>query len=74
MSIIKTLREKQGLTQERLGEIINEKRTTISMWETAGTLPHASKLPLLAKTLHCTVDELLADQEMKYKAKSDHIA
>ena len=67
MSTIKTLREKQGLTQAQLGEIINEKRTTISMWETAGTLPHAAKLPLLAKTLNCTVDDLLKESKQRNK-------
>ena len=73
MNNIRELRKKRGISQEALAMAMGVRQSTVSRWD-SGKMPHASKLPLLAQTLHCTVDELLADQEMKYKAKSDHIA
>ena len=31
----------------------------MAKWEAGGSLPRADKLPILAKILNCTVDELL---------------
>ena len=69
MNNIREIRKKRGISQKALAMAMGVRQSTVSRWD-SGTLPHASKLPLLAKTLHCTVDELLADQEMKYKRES----
>lgn len=55
---IKELREPLNLTQEAIAEKLKVKRTTVSMWETGEALPRSDKLPLLAKILNCTIDEL----------------
>ncbi len=60
MSRIKEFREKAGMTQFGLARIAGVKRSTVAMWETGRNMPHASKLPILAESLNCTVDELLS--------------
>ena len=63
MSKIKTLREKQGFTQEELAAKIGVGRTTVTMWEIGENLPPTRILPMLAATLHCTIDELLTTDD-----------
>lgn len=59
MNQIKLFREKRGLTQDSLAKLLGVRQSTVAMWETTKNLPRAGKLPLLAKILDCTVDELL---------------
>lgn len=63
MNAIKVLREKAGLTQQQLGELLGVRQSTVAMWETAGCHPRASKLPLLAKALQCNIDELYRENK-----------
>ncbi len=56
---IKKLREAAGLSQMALSEIISVPQSTIASWETGRALPRADKLPLIAKALGCTIDDLL---------------
>ena len=56
---IKKMRERKGLTQVALAEIIGVPQSTIASWETDRALPRADKLPIIAKALGCTIDELL---------------
>ena len=63
MSKIKTLRERQGLTQAEFSSLIGEKRTTVAMWEVGKFNPVAVKLPKVAKALGVTIDELLTEDE-----------
>lgn len=58
---LKFFREKNSLTQKELSLMVGVEQNTISQWESGERLPRADKLPLLAKILGCTVDELLAD-------------
>lgn len=58
---IKKLREAAGITQTALAEIISVPQPTIASWETGRALPRAEKLPLIAKALGCTIDDLLKD-------------
>lgn len=58
---IKKLREAAGISQMRLSEMINVPQSTIASWETGRALPRADKLPLIAKALGCTVDDLLKE-------------
>ena len=55
---IKEKRESIKLTQEELANMLNVKRSTVSMWETGEAMPRADKLPELAKILECSIDDL----------------
>ena len=59
MSNIKTFRERAGLTQFKLAEMLGVKRSTVAMWEAGTNMPKANKLPALAKILDCSIEELL---------------
>lgn len=61
--LIKKFREKAGITQMELAKKIGVNQTAISQWERGSTLPSASKLPLLASILSCTVDDLLRKED-----------
>ena len=58
---LKEIREKQFLTQAELGKLIGVEQNTISQWEQDVRMPRADKLPLIAKVLNCTVDDLFED-------------
>ena len=53
---------KMGLTQVALASIIGVNQSTIADWEAGKKYPSADKLPLIAKTLNCTIDELYTGQ------------
>lgn len=57
------IRKKAGLTQCELAERLNIGQSTIAMWETGCALPTADKLPQIAETLHCSIDELFGRTE-----------
>lgn len=59
MNRIKKIREKRGLTQKQLSEMIMVNQSTVAMWETEKSVPRASILLKLSNTLNCSVDELL---------------
>lgn len=56
---IKKAREKVELTQQELANELGVVQSTVAMWETQNSLPRAGKLPMLAKILGCTIEELL---------------
>lgn len=58
---IKVQREKRGITQMVLSEKMKVTQATISMWESGEVRPTADKLPLLARVLECTIDELYGE-------------
>mgnify|MGYP003370827068 FL=1 len=58
MNNIKKLRLRQKLTQQKLAELINVERVTITQWEAGRNFPRAKILPLLAKVLKCTIADL----------------
>jgi transcriptional regulator with XRE-family HTH domain len=55
---IKTLREKSGMTQAQLGEILGVTHKAVSKWETAKGLPDITLIEPLAKALSVSVPEL----------------
>ena len=59
---IKTLREKQNMTQNELADLIGVSHKTISKWETAKGLPDITLLEPLAKALGISVCELLSGE------------
>lgn len=63
MKALMQIRKKVGLTQCELAERLNVGQSTIAMWETGCALPTADKLPQIAETLHCSIDELFGRTE-----------
>lgn len=62
--MIKELREKRGLTQKELANLIMVSDKTISKWETSKGLPDIGILEDLANALGVSVAELMMGQYM----------
>ena len=60
---ILTLRKKNRLSQEQLGEKVNVTRQTISNWELDETAPNPEQLKLLSKALQVSID-ILVDNDI----------
>lgn len=56
---IAKLRKAKGMSQEKLAEKMGVSSQAVSKWENDASCPDISLLPLLAKLLGVTVDELL---------------
>lgn len=61
--IIRELREKKGITQAKLAEILGVGRTTITMYEKGTIVPPADILRKLADYFNVSVDYLLGREE-----------
>ncbi len=61
-TVIKALREKQGMTQAELAKKIRVSDKTVSKWETGRGFPDVSLLEPLSAALHISVPELLCGQ------------
>lgn len=57
---IKLLREKKGITQTQLADIIGISSKAVSKWETAKGLPDITLIEPLAKALGVSVMELIS--------------
>ena len=57
--ILKTLREKKHLTQERLAEHVMVSRQAVSRWETGETQPNTDTLKLLSREFDVSINTLL---------------
>ena len=60
---IAALRREKGLKQDELAEKLGVSAQAVSKWENDQTCPDISLLPLLAKTLGVSVDELLSGKQ-----------
>ena len=60
---IAALRREKELKQDELAEKLGVSAQAVSKWENDQTCPDISLLPLLAKTLGVTVDELLSGKQ-----------
>ncbi len=60
---IAALRREKGLKQDELAEKLGVSPQAVSKWETEQTCPDISILPLLAKILNVSVDELLSGKQ-----------
>jgi transcriptional regulator with XRE-family HTH domain len=56
---IATLRKSIGLSQEKLGEMLNISPQAISKWENGHTLPETTLLPILSQIFRCTIDDII---------------
>lgn len=70
---IKNLREKKGLTQTELADILGVSSKAISKWETAKGLPDISLIEPLANALSVSVMELMTGDTVINKNKSSNI-
>lgn len=59
---IKELREAAGLKQTELAQKMSVLQNSVSNWETEVALPKARDLPLLAKILGCSIDDLFVTE------------
>lgn len=57
---IKELREAQNLTQQQLADSMGLVRSAIANWETETALPPARQLPVLARLLNCSINDLFS--------------
>ena len=55
---IKHLREKAGLSQKRLAEILGIDQSAVARWETGENTPAANRIKPLADALGCTPGDL----------------
>ena len=58
------IRKRKGYNQEELSKLTGISRPFISQIETGKHFPSIKKAQALAKALGCTIDELLADEEV----------
>lgn len=56
---LKTLREKNGLTQEQLAKRLMVTRQAVSRWETGETQPNTDTLKLLSREFDISINTLL---------------
>lgn len=72
-STIKALREKKGITQAQLADLLGVSSKAVSKWETAKGFPDITLMESLAKALSVSVMELLSGNAVKNKNISANI-
>lgn len=53
------LRRQNGMSQEKLADLLGISSQAISKWENGHTMPDTSLLPVLAQIFRCSVDEII---------------
>ncbi len=53
------LRKQNGMSQEKLAELLCISPQAISKWENGHTMPEISLLPVLAQIFQCSIDEII---------------
>ena len=64
--ILRTLREKNHLTQEQMAERLVVTRQAVSRWETGETQPNTETLKLLSKEFGISINTLLGSPRQLY--------
>lgn len=64
------LREKKGITQEKLSEILGVSRQSVSRWETDISFPETDKLIKLSRLFECSIDFLLNEDSQENEENS----
>lgn len=57
---IRELRHLAGLTQQAVADSVGVRHTAVVAWEKGSKNPSADKLPKLAATLGCSIDDLFS--------------
>ena len=60
---VKELREKSGLSMDRLAKQLGVTKSRVNMWENNGTVPRMNVLVELAKFFNVTTDYLLGNDD-----------
>lgn len=55
----KEMRNRAGLTQKQVAELLHYRTSTVWSWETGRTEPELKTVAEMAKLYNCTADELL---------------
>ena len=63
MMRIRELREAANMTQKKLAEEMGVQQNAVSNWEAETSLPKTKDLPLLARTLGCSISALYAESQ-----------
>lgn len=63
MNKIKAYREKQGFTQEELGNLLGVGRAAVAQWERGVNLPKPKTLLNLANIFNCSIEDLLRSEK-----------
>ena len=68
---IKSIREKEGLTQDDLARELFVSRTTVAKWETGKCLPNIYTLRMISEKYGISLDKLIHDEDesMFYKRR-----
>ena len=70
---MKTLRKQRGLNQEQMAETLGVSAQAVSKWETGGSFPDISLLPIIADYFGVSVDYLLGHDTSKRVEKIEKI-
>ncbi len=62
--ILKTLRQRNGLTQEQMAERVMVTRQAVSRWETGETQPNTDTLKILSREFDISVNTLLGSPRL----------
>lgn len=60
---IRELRQARGLSQARVAEDVGVSKPSVCKWETGVSVPRTELLPLLARVLDCSIDELFGGEQ-----------
>lgn len=63
MNRIKEFRQKVGMKQQELADVLSVKQTTVSGWEVGRREPDFESLKRMADIFNCSIDELLGKKE-----------
>ena len=63
MHNIKVFREKCGLSQRKVADLMDVSQQAVARWENGEAKPRADVLPKLARVLGCTIDELFREPQ-----------
>ena len=70
-SLIKTLRQKDNLTQNEFAKKYGVTYQAVSKWESGQSIPDMEKIMTMCKLLNCNLDDLLDDGVMGKSKQKD---
>ena len=71
MNNINTIREKKGMKQTELADLLGVTQGAISQWETGLTDPSKDNLLKISDIFNCSIDDLLRDPETNNDLKGE---
>ena len=63
MASVRAIRQQLGLSQIKFAELLSVTQQAVSRWESTSRTPRIETLRRIAELGHCTVDDLLKDDE-----------